>query len=133
MSRTTISTPNAPPPLPQFVQAVSYNGLLFCSGAVGIDPSTKTMVEGTVQDRARQCLRNLTAVLEAGGSGLDKVLKVNIYLTDMANFAAFNAVWDEFFTTDQKPARTCVAVHQLPLGTDVEVECTAIAGQGARL
>jgi reactive intermediate/imine deaminase len=93
-----VSTSAAPPPLPQFVQAVKHNGLLFCSGSIGVDPATGNIVEGTVADRTLQALKNLTAVLEAGGSSLDQVLKVNIYLTDMANFATMNEAWDKVFT-----------------------------------
>lgn len=68
---------------------------------------------------------NLQAVLEAAGTSIDNVVKVNIFLTKMENFAAINKVYAEFFHKDPKPARTCVAVHELPLGTDVEIECTA--------
>lgn len=103
MPKTVISTSAAPPPLPQFSQAVTYDGLVFCSGAIGIDPTTGTLVTGSVKDRGRRCLLNLRAVLEAAGSSLDNILKVNIYLTDMANFAAFNEAWDEIFTMKDKP------------------------------
>ncbi|KAI9170637.1 Endoribonuclease L-PSP/chorismate mutase-like protein [Paramyrothecium foliicola] len=98
-----VHTTKAPAPLPQFSQAVKYNGLLFCSGSVGMDPATNTLVEGTVKDRARQALSNLQNVIEAGGSSLEKVLKANIFLTDMANFATVNEAWDEFFTQEPKP------------------------------
>jgi 2-iminobutanoate/2-iminopropanoate deaminase len=70
-------------------------------------------------------LKNLTAILEAAGTSIDNVVKVNVFLTDMANFAAMNKVYMEVFSKDPKPVRTCVAVHQLPMGTDVEIELTA--------
>jgi reactive intermediate/imine deaminase len=72
-----------------------------------------------------QSLANLSAVLEASGSSIDNVVKVNIFLTDIADFATINTVYDKVFHKEPKPCRTCVAVHQLPLGTDVEIECTA--------
>lgn len=96
--KTIISTTEAPPPLPQFVQAVKYNGIIFCSGSIGMDPATSKIVEGTVADRTTQALKNLEAVLNAGGSSLEKALKINIYLTDMANFATMNEAWDKVFT-----------------------------------
>ncbi|CAG9990022.1 unnamed protein product [Clonostachys byssicola] len=125
-SFTPVFTTEAPAPLPQFSQAVVYNGLVYCSGNIGIKPGpTIELVEGTVKDRARQALSNIQAVLKASGSSLDNVLKMNIYLTNMDNFGIVNEAYDEFFKRDIKPARTCVAVHQLPFGTDVEIECTA--------
>jgi 2-iminobutanoate/2-iminopropanoate deaminase len=81
-----------------------------------------TSLTNTLQTQA---LVNLAAVLEAAGSSIDNVVKVNIFLTDMANFAAMNKAYEAVFNKDPKPCRTCVAVHQLPLGTDVEIECTA--------
>lgn len=104
MSRQTIVTaPGAPAPIPQLSQATIYNGLVFCSGSLGMDPATGAMVEGTIKDRARRAMLNLQAVLEASGSSLNHVLKVNIYLTQISNFAAFNEVWDEFFNMKEKP------------------------------
>ncbi|KAF9630319.1 protein mmf1 [Lasiodiplodia theobromae] len=82
------------------------------------------MIEGTVQDRTKQILQNLASVLEAAGSDMSRVIKANIFLTDMGDFGAMNEVYDTFFTAP-KPARTCVAVKSLPLGTDVEIECIA--------
>ena len=115
MSRQNIvSAPGAPAPIPQLSQATVYNGLVFCSGSLGMDPVTGAMVTGTIQDRARRAMLNLRAVLEASGSSLAHVLKVNIYLTDMANFAAFNEVWDEFFDMKDKPV-TSTPMCNLPL------------------
>lgn len=76
-------------------------------------------------DKQAQALKNLSAVLDAAGSSIDNVVKVNVFLTRMEDFAAMNKVYAEVFSKDPKPCRTCVAVHQLPLGTDVEIECTA--------
>ncbi|RGP79418.1 endoribonuclease l-psp [Fusarium longipes] len=123
--REPVFTKDACAPLPQFSQAVKYNGMVYCSGAIGIDPKTNDLVSGTTTDRARVALQNLKAVLEAAGSGMERIVKANIFLTDMKNFAALNVAWDEFFPEDPKPCRTCVAVHQLPLGTDVEIEAIA--------
>ncbi|POS77806.1 mmf1 [Diaporthe helianthi] len=116
----SVLTDKAPKPLPQFSQAIKYNGLVFCSGNIGLDPATSVAVEGT-----RQALKNLEAVLEASGSSLKNVLKVNVYITTMDDFATMNEAYDEFFSFEPKPARTCVAVKQLPFNTDVEIECTA--------
>ncbi|GAB1317553.1 Endoribonuclease L-PSP [Madurella fahalii] len=132
-SPEAVFTGNAPKPIPQLSQAVKYNGMVYCSGSLGIDPKTSKFVEGTIQDRTRQALKNLAAVLEAAGSSLKNVVKVNVFLTDMSNFGAMNDVYDEFFAWQPKPCRTCVAVHQLPLSTDVEIECTAFESVKARL
>ncbi|ROW07263.1 hypothetical protein VMCG_03893 [Cytospora schulzeri] len=120
-----VLTENAPKPLPQFSQAVKYNGMVYCSGNIGIDPKTSKAVEGTVKDRTRQALKNIQAVLEEAGSSLSNVVKVNVFITTMDNFATMNEAYDEFFTSSPKPCRTCVAVKQLPFDTDVEIECTA--------
>jgi 2-iminobutanoate/2-iminopropanoate deaminase len=105
--RTAVSTPNSPVPLPQFSQAVKYNNMIYCSGNIGLDPKTNQLVSGTVTDRTRQALCNLSAILEAGGSSLDRVVKANIFLTTMDNFAAMNAAWDEFFTENPKHVSLC--------------------------
>ncbi|KAI9752235.1 MAG: hypothetical protein M4579_005711 [Chaenotheca gracillima] len=96
-----------------------------------MDPKTNQLVEGGVGDRTAQALRNLSAVLEAGGSSLQNVVKVNIFLTTMENFAAMNKAYIQFFEAPPKPCRTCVAVKELPLGTDVEIECIAHIGGSA--
>ncbi|TGO35798.1 hypothetical protein BGAL_0023g00470 [Botrytis galanthina] len=127
--KEAVSTDKAPPPLPFFSQAIKCQGMVYCSGSIGMDVATMKLVEGGVADRTKQAILNLQAVLEAAGSSLDNVVKVNVFLTDMQNFAAMNKVYAEFFHKDPKPVRTCVAVHQLPLGTDVEIECTAHQGE----
>ncbi|KAJ4414792.1 hypothetical protein N0V82_007707 [Gnomoniopsis sp. IMI 355080] len=93
----------APKPLPQFSQALKYNGMVYCSGNIGMDPKTSKIVEGTVKDRTRQALRNIQAVLEEAGSSLQNVVKVNVFITTMDNFVAMNEVYDEFITGDTKP------------------------------
>ena len=98
-----VSTKKAPAPLPQFSQAVKYNGMVYCSGSIGLDPSSWKSVEGTVKDRTRQALQNLSAVLDEAGSSLRNVVKMNIFLTTMDDFAAMNEAYDEFFTWDPKP------------------------------
>ncbi|KAJ9148468.1 hypothetical protein NKR23_g4866 [Pleurostoma richardsiae] len=128
-----VFTDKAPKPLPQFSQAVKYNGMVYCSGNIGLDPKTWKAVEGTVTDRTRQALKNLAAVLEEAGSSLDNVVKMNVFITNMDDFAPMNAAYDEFFTKEPKPCRTCVAVHQLPFNTDVEIECTAFLTPKANL
>ncbi|KAH7014247.1 Endoribonuclease L-PSP/chorismate mutase-like protein [Microdochium trichocladiopsis] len=122
---TTVTTTKAPKALPQFSQAVKYNGTVFTSGNIGFIPETFTMVEGGIKEQTRQTLKNLSAVLEEAGSSFDNVYKANIFITNMENFAAMNEAWDEFFTGRDKPCRTCVAVFQLPMGALVEIECSA--------
>ncbi|KAF2095165.1 Endoribonuclease L-PSP [Rhizodiscina lignyota] len=107
-----------------FCLAVKCNGMVYCSGSVGIDPKTNKLVDGDIKERTRATLNNLKNVLEAAGSSLNNIVKMNIYLTDMKNFAPMNQAYLEYFP-DYKPARTCVAVYQLPLNADVEMECTA--------
>ncbi|RBR26221.1 uncharacterized protein FIESC28_01004 [Fusarium coffeatum] len=108
--REPVHTTAACAPLPQFSQAVKYNGTVYCSGAIGIDPATDNLIPGTVTDRARVALQNLKDVLEAAGSSLDRVVKANVFLADMKDFVAFNVAWDEFFPIDPKPVdfTTCL-------------------------
>ncbi|KAF8852202.1 YjgF-like protein [Acephala macrosclerotiorum] len=123
--KEAVKTDKAPLPMPFFSQAIKCGGMVYCSGSIGMDPTTMKIVEGSVADRAEQSLKNLAAVLEAAGSSIDNAVKVNIFLTNMEDYAAMNKVYDKVFHKEPKPCRTCVAVHQLPLGTDVEIELTA--------
>ncbi len=103
---------------------IQYGNLLFISGAGAHDPKTHKVVEGPIQNQVRQCLENLKTVLEAAGSSLDRVLKCTVFLTDIANFQAMNEVYHTFFPTNP-PARSTVAVKDLPGESPVEIECFA--------
>ncbi|KAI9372735.1 Endoribonuclease L-PSP/chorismate mutase-like protein [Aspergillus egyptiacus] len=128
MSKLHIYTPNAPAPAPHLSQATVVGNIIFCSGQLGIDPKTGKMVEGSVKDRTRQILKNLSAVLEAGGSSLADVAKVNIFLADMKDYNDVNEVYIQGFP-EPRPARTCVAVKTLPMGSDVEIECSGFVSR----
>ena len=119
-----ISTDKAPAAIGPYCQAMIHNGLVFTSGQIPLDPSTGKVDGDTVEQQAHRVLKNLSAVLEAAGYGMDKVLKTTCFLSDMGNFAAFNGVYAQYFT--QNPARSCVAVRALPQGVLVEVECVAV-------
>ena len=118
-----IATNAAPAAIGPYSQAIIHNGLLFTSGQIPIDPATGNVVEGGIEAQAEQVCKNLSAVLTAAGTDVTKVIKTTCFLTDMADFAAFNAVYARYFTTC--PARSCVAVAALPKGVKVEVELIA--------
>jgi len=120
----TISTENAPAAIGPYSQAIVAGGFVFCSGQIPIDPKTGHVVHANLRDQTRLVLDNLTAVLEAAGSSLDRVVKVTVYMHDLQDFGAMNEVYAEFFT-DHKPARAAVEVRRLP--KDVWVEMDAIA------
>ncbi|KAK2750360.1 hypothetical protein FQN57_003840 [Myotisia sp. PD_48] len=124
-AKQVVLTENAPKPIPVLSQALIHNGIVYCSGQVGMDPKTMKLVEGSVQDRTRQIFSNLSAVLEAAGSSLEKIIKVNVFLANMDDFAAVNEIYGQCLNFEPKPVRTCVAVKTLPLNTDVEIECSA--------
>ncbi|RMJ09894.1 hypothetical protein CDV36_010473 [Fusarium kuroshium] len=124
-SRTAVVTPNAPPAAPFMSQAIISNGLVFCSGSLGLDPKTGKFVEGDVSDRATQALKNLDIILEAAGTRLAKAVKINIFLSSMDHLPKVNEAYTKFFASDPKPARTCVAAAALPLGAELEIECVA--------
>ncbi|KAM0424216.1 hypothetical protein ACHAPT_010588 [Fusarium lateritium] len=124
MYAKAVISPNAPTPPPFLSQAISLGNLIFCSGQVAIEPKTGALVKGTVGDRTKQILLNLAAVLDSADSSLENIIKANIYLTNIQDFAEVNDVYVSHFP-GLKPARTCVEVCELPLGTDVEIECVA--------
>ena len=126
MAKTVIQTSNAPEAVGAYSQAVSANGLVFCSGQIALTADGSDKTTESVAEQARQCLTNLQAVLAEAGTGLDNAVKVTAFLTDMGDFAEFNEVYAEFFTGDV-PARATVGVAALPKGARVEVECIALA------
>ena len=125
MSRTTFSSPDAPAAIGPYSQGVkSVHGLVFFSGQTPIDPSTGELVAGGVTEQTEQVFKNLGAVLAAAGKTFDDVVKSNVYLSDMAHFAAMNAVYASHFSAPY-PARTTVAVRELPKSCLVEIDIIA--------
>lgn len=120
-----ISTKEAPAAIGPYNQAIKQGNLLVTSGQIPLDPVTGEVVEGDITVQTTRVMDNLVAVLEAGGGSLEKVIKTTCFLNDMADFAAFNAVYQKYFTGDA-PARSCVAVERLPKDVLVEVEALAI-------
>ena len=127
MPRTAISTTHAPGAIGPYSQAIHAGGFVFCAGQLGLDPATGDLVAGDVAAQAEQSLRNLAAVLEAAGLTSNDVGKTTIFLADIADFAAVNAVYGRF-VTDPPPARSTVAAAALPKGGRVEIEAIARLG-----
>lgn len=118
-----VATKKAPDAVGPYSQAYIHNGILYTAGQVPINPETNNIDATTIEEQAEQSCKNLAAVLEEAGTSFDKVIKTTCFLADMADFAAFNEVYAKYFTS--KPARSCVAVKDLPLGVAVEVEIIA--------
>jgi 2-iminobutanoate/2-iminopropanoate deaminase len=112
---------------PVFDWSRSHSDLIFTSGHAAVDIETLKPDPGSFQHEARMALENLGRTLEKAGSGLDKILKINVYLVDMGDYATLNAVYADFFPGDQVPARTCVEVRRLPYNFRVEIEAVAHA------
>ena len=120
-----ISTNNAPSAIGPYSQAVKSNGFIFTSGQIAINPATSNIDAKTIEEQTKQVCENLKAVLTEAGSSFDKVVKTVCFLADINDFAAFNEVYGKYFTS--KPARSCVAVKDLPKGVLCEVELIAEA------
>ena len=120
-----IETKKAPAAIGPYSQAITTGGLVFTSGQIPIDPASGSIAANDIAGQARQAIQNLAAVLEAAGSGLDKVVKTTCFLTDINDFAVFNEIYEELFPG--KPARSCVEVSNLPKGALVEIEAVAEA------
>lgn len=118
-----INTTNAPAAIGPYCQAMVVNGVLYTSGQIPLDPTSGAVVEGGIKEQTTQVMKNLQAVLEEANSSFENVFKTTCFLSDMANFAAFNEVYAEYFTGN--PARSCVAVRELPKAVLVEVEVIA--------
>ena len=119
------STPNAPRAIGPYSQAVRANGFLFTAGQVGFDPTTGELVDGGITEQTERVLQNIRAILEAAGLDMASVVKTTVYLVDMAEFTAMNAVYADAFG-EHRPARSTVAVAALPRGARVEIDATAV-------
>ena len=125
MSRTTISTEHAPQAIGTYSQAVRAGNTVYVSGQIPLDPATMEMVEGDIRDRIRRVFDNLSAVAEAAGTSLAQVVKLNVFLTDLGNFAAVNEVMADYFA-EPYPARAAIGVAALPKGADVEMDAIIV-------
>ena len=125
MSMKSIHTNQAPAAIGPYSQAIEANSMIFASGQIPIDPATGQFVEGGIQEQTRQALTNARNILQAAGTDMENVIKTTVYLSDINNFAAMNEVYAQFFT-EPFPARSAVAVKDLPKGALVEIEVLAI-------
>ena len=123
MEKKRIHTENAPAAIGPYSQAIDIGEIIFTSGQIPVAPDGS--VSSDISEQTRQALLNLKAVVEAGGSSFDKVIKTTVFITDMSQFGAINAVYSEFFS-EPYPARSCVQVAALPKGVSIEIEAVAI-------
>lgn len=124
MPKSVVQTDNAPAAVGPYSQAIIVNGLVFTAGQIPLIPGTGTLVEGGIQEQTAQVLKNLSAVLTAAGSSLDRVVKTTVFLKDINDFAAMNETYATCFT-DAPPARSTFQVAKLPLDARIEIECIA--------
>jgi 2-iminobutanoate/2-iminopropanoate deaminase len=127
VSKTVIAVDGAPRPFAgaPYNQAIKAGGLVFCAGQVGLDPGSGSLAGDDIAAQTHRVLRNLRAVLDGAGSGLDQVVKTTVFMTDLGEFGAMNDVYAEYFTSDP-PARSTVQVAGLPAGARVEIEAVAL-------
>ncbi|KAF4819557.1 2-iminobutanoate/2-iminopropanoate deaminase [Colletotrichum fructicola] len=121
--QSIVFTKNAPAPVGPYSQAVKTPTAIYCSGQIPLNPEG-VLIEGNITQKTKQCISNLEAVLKEAGSSIAKVVKVNIFLADMGDFAEMNGEYEKWFT--HKPARSCVAVKTLPKNVEVEIEAIAL-------
>ncbi|TAH53766.1 MAG: RidA family protein [Chloroflexota bacterium] len=126
MERRIIHTDNAPKAIGPYSQAIRTGDFVFCAGQIPLDPATMKLVEGDITVQTRRVLTNLSNVLEAAGSSMSRVLKTTVFLADLSDFQAMNAVYAEFFG-EQPPARSTIQAGKLPAGALVEIEAIAVA------
>ena len=122
MSRSIISTPNAPQAIGTYSQAVKCGNTVYVSGQIPLDPKTSDLVQGEIEVHVRRVFENLKAIINAAGGDFSHVAKLNVFLTDLSNFALVNKIMAEYFR-EPYPARAAVGVASLPRGAQVEVEC----------
>ncbi len=125
LNKKIIISNNAPKALGTYSQGVSINNLLFTSGQIGIDPKSGKLCQNDFLTESRQVLNNIKAILEDGGSSLDNIIKITVFLTDLANFSNLNIVFEDFFKMNP-PARSTVEVSALPMGAKVEIEAIGL-------
>jgi 2-iminobutanoate/2-iminopropanoate deaminase len=125
MQKTKIHTNAAPPAIGPYVQANAFGDLIFTSGQLPTDPATGEFAGASIEEQTEQSLNNIAAILEAAGSSMKNVLKTTVFLSDIDNFAAMNAVYAGFFDKDAPPARSAVEAARLPKGALVEIEAIA--------
>lgn len=125
MAKKVIFTDKAPKAIGPYSQAIEANGMVFCSGQIPVDPKTSEIVAGGVEEQTQQVMKNMSAVLEAAGLGLQNVVKTTIFLKDMGSFGTVNRIYGEYFT-ENPPARATVEVARLPKDVLVEIECIAV-------
>lgn len=125
MGKQVISTANAPAAVGAYSQGIIANGFIFTAGQVPLVPGTLNLAEGGIEAQTRQVMNNINGVLEASGSGMSSVVKTTVFLADISDFGAFNAVYSEYFPQDP-PARTTVQAGALPIGALIEVEAIAL-------
>jgi len=126
MEKIVIATKNAPGAIGPYSQGIKANGFIFISGQMPLDPSTGEFAEGGIENQTKQVLLNVKNILEAAGSEIDKVVKTTVFLKDIADFAAMNGVYSEFFKKDS-PARSAFQVVALPKDAALEIEVIALA------
>lgn len=119
-----VTTPNAPAAIGPYSQSVKVNGMLFASGQIPLDPATGNIVSGGIEAQAHQAFANVKNIVEAAGTTMSSVLKVTVFMADMADFVKVNAIYAQYFT-EPYPARSAVAVRALPKGALLEVEVIA--------
>ena len=122
MTRQIISTPNAPNAVGTYSQAVKCGKTVYVSGQIPLDPATGALVENSIEAEIRRVFDNLKAIVTAAGGGFSQVAKVNVFLTDLGNFAVLNKIMAEYFT-EPFPARAAIQVSALPKGARVEIDC----------
>jgi 2-iminobutanoate/2-iminopropanoate deaminase len=125
--RNVIATTEAPGAVGPYSQGIATDTLVFTAGQIPVNPATGKIEAETIEDQTRQVLSNIDAVLRAAGSGLHRIVKMTVFMTDLGDFQAMNGVYAEFFPSDP-PARSAVQVVALPLGVQIEMEAVALTG-----
>ena len=130
--KSIVNTPHAPLPIGPYNQATAYNGLLFVSGQIALDPATGELVLDDIEAETHRVLKNVQAILEAAGSSLQQVLKATVFVKDMGMFSRINAVYATYFLPEFAPARELVQVSELPKYTNIEISVVAVTGDDGR-